>query len=82
MMRRQLVQLTIFVVQSRIQHPSARFFICWLNSGSLLLVKYDPIAQKIAGFHLTAFVFKDDSYFWSDGLLLDEPSAVPYAGDQ
>lgn len=70
------------VVPSRIQHPSARFFIYRLNSGNLLLVKHGPIDQKTERSHLMAFVSKDDGYSWSNGLLLDERPGVSYADGQ
>jgi len=70
------------VVPSRIQHPSARFFIYRLNSGNLLLVKHGPIDQKIGRSHLMAFISKDDGHSWSDGLLLDERPGVSYADGQ
>lgn len=70
------------VVPSRIQHPSARFFIYRLNSGNLLLVKHGPIDQKIGRSHLMAFISKDDGFTWSNGLLLDERPGVSYADGQ
>lgn len=70
------------VVPSRIQHPSARFFIYRLNSGNLLLVKHGPIDQKIGRSHLMAFISKDDGFSWSEGLLLDERPGVSYADGQ
>src|SRR5690606_9910092 len=70
------------VVPSKIQHPSARFFISRLNSGNLLLVKHGPIDKKIGRSHLMAFISKDDGHSWSDGLLLDERPGVSYADGQ
>ncbi|MCC5938249.1 MAG: exo-alpha-sialidase [Lunatimonas sp.] len=70
------------VVPSRIQHPSARFFIYRLHSGNLMLVKHGPVDQKIGRSHLMAFISKDDGHSWSDGLLLDERPGVSYPDGQ
>jgi hypothetical protein len=67
---------------SALAHPSARFFITRLASGSLLLVKHGPVAQKTGRSHLTAFVSADDGKTWSGGLLLDERSGVSYPDGQ
>ncbi len=69
-------------VHSKIQHPSARFFIRRLNSGNLLMVKHGPIDMKTGRSHLMAFISKDDGYSWSDGLLLDEKPGVSYPDGQ
>lgn len=63
---------------SSIAHPSARFFVTRLRSGSLLLVKHGPIHEPIGRSHLTAFVSKDDGRSWTGGLLLDERKGVSY----
>ncbi|MCK4346658.1 MAG: exo-alpha-sialidase, partial [Bacteroidales bacterium] len=70
------------LVPSRIQHPVARFFICRLNSGNLLLVKHGPIDMRIGRSHLMAFVSNDDGHSWSNGLLLDERTGVSYPDGQ
>lgn len=70
------------LVPSKIQHPTARFFIYRLHSGNLLLVKHGPIDMKIGRSHLMAFISKDDGYTWSDGLLLDQRKGVSYPDGQ
>ena len=70
------------LIPSKIQHPTARFFIHRLNSGNLLLVKHGPIDMKIGRSHLMAFVSKDDGHSWSNGLLLDERKDVSYPDGQ
>ena len=67
---------------SSIAHPSARFFITRLRSGSLLLVKHGPLDKRIGRSHLAAFVSTDDGRSWSGGLLLDERSGVSYPDGQ
>lgn len=70
------------VLPSRIQHPSARFFIRRLDSGNLLLVKHGPISQKTRRSHLMAFLSNDEGVTWTAGLLLDERSGVSYPDGQ
>ncbi len=70
------------LVPSKIQHPSARFFVQRLNSGNLLLVKHGPIDMKTGRSHLMAFVSKDDGCTWSNGLLLDERPGISYPDGQ
>lgn len=70
------------VIPSKIQHPSARFFIYRLFTGNLLLVKHGPIGMRTGRSHLMAFVSKDDGYSWSNGLLLDERPGVSYPDGQ
>jgi len=70
------------LVHSSIQHPSARFFIRRLASGSLLLVKHGPIVERTDRSRLTAFISKDDGLTWSGGLLLDERKNVSYPDGQ
>lgn len=67
---------------SSIRHPSARFFIRRLESGSLLLVKHGPIDERIGRSHLTAFLSEDDGQSWSGGLMLDQRSGVSYPDGQ
>ncbi len=66
------------LVPSGIAHPSARFFLRRLNSGSLLLVKHGPIDQPTGRSHLTAFLSEDEGKTWFGGLLLDERNGVSY----
>ncbi len=67
---------------SKIQHPTARFFISRLASGNLLLVKHGLIQTKIGRSHLMAFISKDEGATWEGGLLLDERSSVSYPDGQ
>ena len=67
---------------SRLQHPSARFFIRRLSSGNLLLVKHGPLYEKTGRSHLTAYVSQDDGASWQGGLLLDERGGVSYPDGQ
>jgi hypothetical protein len=67
---------------SAIRHPSARFFISRLASGSLLLVKHGPIAVQTSRSHLTAYVSQDDGKTWKGGLMLDERGGVSYPDGQ
>lgn len=70
------------LIPSKIEHPSARFFIRRLKSGNLLLVKHGPIDLRTDRSHLMAFISKDDGHSWSKGLLLDERSGVSYPDGQ
>ena len=70
------------LVDSSIQHPSARFFIRRLNSGNLLLVKHGPVDKRIDRSRLMAFISKDDGKTWQGGLLLDERKGVSYPDGQ
>jgi len=70
------------LIPSRLQHPSARFFIRRLSSGNLLLVKHGPLYEKTGRSHLTAYVSKDDGASWQGGLLLDERGGVSYPDGQ
>lgn len=63
---------------SRIQHPASRFFIRWLGSGKLLLVKHGPIDKRIERRHLSAFLSKDGGQTWCGELLLDGRTGVSY----
>jgi predicted neuraminidase len=67
---------------SALEHPTARFFIRRLNSGSLLLVKHGPVNKKTERSHLTAYISKDDGKTWIGGLLLDERLGVSYPDGQ
>jgi hypothetical protein len=70
------------LIPSRIQHPTARFFIRRLSSGNLLLVKHGPLDMQTGRSHLMAFISEDDGYTWSSGLLLDERPGVSYPDGQ
>ncbi|MEX2565802.1 MAG: sialidase family protein [Cyclobacteriaceae bacterium] len=63
-------------------HPSARFFIRRLTSGSLLLVKHGPLTIKTGRSHLMAFLSDNDGKTWSRGLLLDERPGISYPDGQ
>jgi len=67
---------------SKLQHPSARFFIRRLSSGNLLLVKHGSLYKKTGRSHLMAYVSTDDGKTWGGGLLLDERSGVSYPDGQ
>jgi len=63
-----------------IRNPNARFHICRLTSGRLLMVKHgdtmddlSPIRQK-----LKAFLSEDDGSTWKGGLMIDERVNVSY----
>ena len=68
--------------QSKVEHPSARFFIRKLSSGNLLLVKHGPIQKRTGRSHLMAFISQDDGESWSKGLLIDERPSVSYPDGQ
>jgi len=70
------------LVPSKIEHPSARFFIRKLKSGNLLLVKHGPIDTKIQRSHLMAFLSQDDGNSWTSGLLIDQQKGVSYPDGQ
>jgi len=70
------------LVPSKIEHPSARFFIRRLNNGSLLLVKHGPIDMKTKRSHLMAFISTDDGKSWSKGLLIDQRKGISYPDGQ
>ena len=67
---------------SKLQHPSARFFIDRLSSGNLLLVKHGPLHEKTGRSHLTAYLSKDDGVTWQGGLLLDDGRRMSYPDGQ
>jgi hypothetical protein len=67
---------------SKLQHPTARFFIRRLASGNLLLVKHGPLYEKTGRSLLTAYVSKDDGATWQGGLLLDARNGVSYPDGQ
>jgi predicted neuraminidase len=63
---------------SRLEHPSARFFLRRLDSGRLLLVKHGPLYAQTGRSHLTAYLSDDEGQTWRGGLLLDEREGVSY----
>jgi len=67
---------------SKLEHPSARFFIRRLKSGNLLLVKHGPVNTKTERSHLMAFISKDDGKSWTNGLLIDQRKGVSYPDGQ
>ena len=71
-----------YLVDSPIQHPSARFFIRRLKSGNLLLVKHGEIEKRTGRSRLMAFISQDDGQTWRGGLLLDERKGVSYPDGQ
>ena len=70
------------LIPSKIEHPSARFFIRRLNSGNLLLIKHGPLDKQTDRSQLMAFVSDNDGKSWSGGLLLDERPGVSYPDGQ
>jgi BNR repeat-like domain len=70
------------LIPSKIESPTARFFIRRLQSGNLLLVKHGPIEMRTGRSHLMAFISKDDGLSWSRGLLLDERAGISYPDGQ
>jgi len=66
------------VAPSSLAHPASRFYVRRLQSGSLLLVKHGPLAEKTGRTHLTAYLSSDDGLTWQGGLLLDERATVSY----
>jgi hypothetical protein len=67
---------------SPLAHPSARFFVARLASGSLLLVKHGALDKRTGRSHLTAYISSDDGKTWGGGLLLDERRGVSYPDGQ
>lgn len=65
-------------VPSKIQNPSARFFLRRLQSGKILLVKNGPIERKTGRSHMTAFLSSDEGQTWQGGLVIDERNGVSY----
>ncbi len=62
-------------VDSGLGSPGSRFCVRRLNSGRLLLVNHKNFNGRN---NLTAMLSEDDGVKWSDGLLLDERTAVSY----
>ena len=63
---------------SPIPHPTSRFFLRRLRSGSLLLVKHGGMEERTERERLMAFVSDDDGRTWLGGLMLDERQDVTY----
>lgn len=63
------------VQESDLTHPTTRFFIRRLDSGTLLLVKHDSPTDRT---DLTAYVSLDDGESWTGGLPIDTRDAVSY----
>ena len=63
---------------SKIPHPSARFFICRLRSGALLLIKNGDMKNAKGRNRICAFVSDDDGATWTGGLELDGRDNVSY----
>ncbi len=63
---------------SSIPHPTSRFFIRRLLSGTLLLVKHGEMDSRTGRSHLQAFLSEDDGVSWKGGLMLDERNGVSY----
>jgi hypothetical protein len=61
-----------------IRHPTSRFFVRRLQSGTLLLVKHGGLAENTGREKLTAFVSDDDGATWTGGLMLDERDDLTY----
>lgn len=70
-----------------IRQPTARFFLCRLASGRILLVKHgdtvDSYTEAGTGWgggrnRLKAFLSEDDGVTWKGGLMLDERQGVSY----
>ena len=66
------------VERSSLRHPTARFFVRRLRSGSLLLVKHGPLGERTRREKLMAFISDDDGKTWEGGLMLDEREHVTY----
>src|SRR5262249_77789 len=66
------------VERTTIKHPTARFFVGRLGSGTLLLVKHGALNEKARREKLTAFISEDDGRTWVGGLTLDERETVTY----
>jgi len=66
------------VQRSELRHPTARFFLRRLQSGSLLLLKHGPLDERTRREKLMAFVSDDDGKSWQGGLMLDEREKVTY----
>jgi len=56
------------VARSPLRHPTSRFFLRRLNSGSLLLVKHGPLDERTRRERLMAYVSDDDGQSWLGGI--------------
>ncbi|MFA7160054.1 MAG: sialidase family protein [Kiritimatiellia bacterium] len=75
------------VVATGFPHPSSRFFIRRLASGSILLVKHGPLHStpgepKPVRDRLTAYVSADQGRSWQGGLMLEERECTYPDGTQ
>lgn len=75
------------VVETGFPHPSSRFFVRRLASGSILLVKHGPLHStpgepKPARDRLTAYVSADQGSSWQGGLMLEERECTYPDGTQ
>lgn len=66
------------VTRSPLPHPTSRFFVRRLRSGSLLLVKHGPLDQRTRREQLMAYISDDDGHSWQGGLMIDERHDVTY----
>jgi len=66
------------VERSSLRHPTSRFFLRRLRSGSLLLVKHGPLDERTRREKLMAFISEDDGHTWEGGLMIDEREKVTY----
>jgi hypothetical protein len=67
------------VTRSPLKHPTSRFFVRRLRSGTILLVKHGGLDERVGREKLTAFVSDDDGTTWQGGLMLDERPGVTYS---
>ncbi|MGZ0654389.1 sialidase family protein [Coraliomargarita sp. W4R72] len=70
------------VTRTELVHPSSRFFIHRLLSGSLLLVKHGDIDENVGRTQIKAFISTDDGRTWQGGLMLDERKSLSYPDGQ
>ena len=66
------------VEPSRVPHPTSRFFLRRLRSGTILLVKNGPMHTRTGRSDLTPFLSNDEGQSWTGGLLLDGRARVSY----
>lgn len=66
------------VERSSLRHPTSRFFLRRLSSGSLLLVKHGALDERTGREKLMAFISEDDGRTWQGGLMIDERAGVTY----
>ena len=66
------------VTRSPLKHPTSRFFVRRLRSGSILLVKHGGLDERVGREKLTAFLSDNDGTTWQGGLMIDERDDVTY----